>query len=66
MSSASMSAAVMSISVTGSAATRTQRVGVGAAATAASTCSRNCSAFAKNSGASQRNSTRPSICRASG
>ena len=66
ISSASMSAAVMSISVTGSAATTTQRVGVGGGGDRASTCSRNSSALAKNSGASQRNRTSPSTWRASG
>ena len=61
-----MSAAVTSTLVTGSAATTTQRTGVGELATASSTRSWNSSALAKKSGASQRNSTRPGINRASG
>ncbi|MCY1178924.1 hypothetical protein D9M73_192990 [compost metagenome] len=65
-SSASVSAEVTSTLVTGSAATTSQRTGVGEAATASSTRSLNNSALAKNSGASQRNSTRPGIRRASG
>ena len=65
-SSASMSAEVTSTLVTGSAATTSQRTGVGDAATASSTRSWNNSALAKNSGASQRNRTRPGIRRASG
>ncbi|MNR55744.1 hypothetical protein D3C85_1761790 [compost metagenome] len=64
--SASMSAEVTSTLVTGSAATTSQRTGVGDAATASSTRSLNSSALAKNKGASQRNRTRPGIRRASG
>ena len=56
----------MSTSVTGSAATTTHFVGVGASATARSTCSRKISALAKNSGASHRKSTRPGMRLASG
>ncbi|MNT18408.1 hypothetical protein D3C72_1536110 [compost metagenome] len=52
--------------VTGSAATITRRTGVGDSAMASSRHSRNSSALAKNSGASQRNSTRPSISAACG
>ena len=55
------SAAVTSTLVTGSAATTTRRTGVGEAATAARIRSWKNSALAKNSGASQRNSTRPGI-----
>ncbi|MNN81465.1 hypothetical protein D3C81_1982920 [compost metagenome] len=65
-SSASMSADVTSTLVTGSAATTSQRTGVGDAATASNTRSLNSSALAKNKGASQRNRTRPGIRRASG
>ena len=64
-SSAIMSAAVTSTLVTGSAATTSQRTGVGELATASRTRSWNNSALAKKSGASQRNSTRPGISRAS-
>ncbi|MNG05853.1 hypothetical protein D3C84_890670 [compost metagenome] len=60
-SSANMSAEVTSTLVTGSAATTSQRTGVGDAATALSTRSLNSSALAKNNGASQRNRTRPGI-----
>ena len=56
----------MSTSVTGSAATTTQRTGAGAAAIADSMASRNASALAKKSGASQRNRRSPSSWRASG
>ena len=66
ISSARLSAAVTSTLVTGSAATTSQRTGVGDAATASRTRSLNNSALAKNSGASQRNSTRPGIRRAFG
>ena len=65
-SSQTASAAVTSMLVTGSAATTSQRTGVGEFATASRTRSWNSSAFAKKSGASQRNSTRPGIKRASG
>ncbi len=59
-----MSATGVSTSVTGSAATTTRRVRVGAVATARSTCSWKTWALAKNSGASQRNSTSPGMRRA--
>ena len=59
-----MSAAVTSTLVTGSAATTSQRTGVGELAIASRTRSWNSSALAKNSGASQRNSTSPGIKRA--
>ena len=62
---AEASAAVTSTLVTGSAVTTSQRTGVGEFATASRTRSSNSSALAKNSGASQRNSTRPGIRRAS-
>ncbi|MNN97001.1 hypothetical protein D3C81_2160790 [compost metagenome] len=65
-SSANMSALVTSTLVTGSAASTSQRTGVGDAATASSTRSWNSSALAKNSEASQRKMTRPGISRASG
>ncbi|MNN77163.1 hypothetical protein D3C81_1936030 [compost metagenome] len=52
--------------VTGSAATTTRRTGVGDSSMASSRHSRNSSALAKNSGASQRNSTRPGTRRAFG
>jgi len=64
--SASMSAAVTSMLVTGSAATTSQRTGVGEVATASSVRPWNHSALAKNKGASQRNRTRPGMRRASG
>jgi hypothetical protein len=50
---------VTSTLVIGSAETTTRRTGVGDSATAPSTRSLNSSALAKNSGASQRNSTSP-------
>ena len=65
-SSTSMSAEVTSMLVTGSAVTTMRRTGVGASATACSTRCWNSSAFAKNSGASQRNSTSPGTSRACG
>src|SRR5262245_29234206 len=59
--SASMSAAVTSTLVTGSAATTSQRTGAGDLAVASKARSLNNSALAKNNGASQRNNTRPGI-----
>ena len=64
--SASMSAAVTSTLVTGSAATTSQLTGAGDFAAASKTRALNSSALAKNNGASQRNSTRPGIWRALG
>ena len=64
--SASVSAAVTSTLVTGSAATTTQRTGDGDFATASRMRSLKNSAFAKNKGASQRKRTRPGIWRALG
>ena len=65
-SSRSMSAEVMSMLVTGSAVTTMRRTGVGDDASALDSRWRNNSALAKNSGASQRNSTSPGTRRASG
>ena len=60
-----MSAAVVSTSVIGSAATTIQR-GRGSAAARRRIWSRNVRALAKNSGASKRKITRPGSCSASG
>src|SRR5215472_7070842 len=65
-SSASISAAVTSTLVTGSAATTSQCTGAGDFAAASRTRSLNSWALAKNNGASQRNNTSPGIWRASG
>ncbi|MNS69968.1 hypothetical protein D3C72_1033000 [compost metagenome] len=65
-SSASMSAEVISMLVTGSAAITSRCTGVGDVSTAAITVLWNCSALAKNSGASQRSSTSPGMRRACG
>ncbi len=62
----SISAAVRSISVTGSEVTTIQCAGAGDAVHRLRTRSRNISALAKNRGADQRSSTRPGISRASG
>ena len=59
-------AAVTSTLVTGSAPTTSQRAQVGESATASRARSRKNSALAKNSGASQRNSTSPGTTRAAG
>src|SRR6266498_3485877 len=64
--SATVSPAVTSMPVTGSAATTSQRTGVGDFATASRARSLNNSALAKNKGASHRNRTNPDIRRASG
>ena len=60
-----MSAAVVSTSVIGSAATRIQ-AGGGSAAASRRTSSRNVEEFAKMSGASNRYTTSPGTCSASG
>ena len=60
------SADVTSMPVTGSAVMTMRRTGCGDPATASSRHCRNSSALAKNSGASQRNRTRPGTSRASG
>ncbi|MOA66142.1 hypothetical protein D3C78_1927910 [compost metagenome] len=52
--------------VTGSAVTTTRHTAVGDSSIASIRHSRNSSALAKNSGASQRNSTSPSMRSASG
>ena len=60
-----MSAAVVSTSVIGSAATMIH-FGVGSSSAISCTCSRNVRVFAKISGASNRKMTAPSNCSASG
>ena len=64
--STSISLAVMSMSLIGSAAMRTQRGGASASRTAARIRSRNWLALAKNSGADQRTMSSPGTCDASG
>src|SRR5260370_40084020 len=64
--SATVSPAETSTLVTGSAATPSQRTGVGDFATASSTRSLKNSALAKNRGASHRNMTSPGIRLSSG